>query len=358
MEHYFIGRQAIFGRNANVIGYELLFRDSETHGANITDGDQATSQVLFNSCMEVGLDALVGKYPAFINLTRSFLTGASPLPIPPKRVIIEVLEDIEPDQEVINGLVQLSKQGHIIAMDDFVFHDKYIPLLKLAHIVKVDILGVSREDLARQVEQLRPYKVKLLAEKVETYEELEYCKSLDFDYFQGYFICKPQVVSGKGMKSNRLAILKLLSRLQDPTTGMDELEKLIIQDVSLTYRLLRHINSVGYSLLHEIESIQHALQLLGTQMIRNWVSLILLSKIDGKPMELMKTALIRGKHCELLAETLRLANKNQYFTVGLFSALDAIMDKPMAALLAELPLAKEIKSALLNRSGELGAMLQ
>ncbi len=355
----FVGRQPIFDRKQEVVAYELLYRAGNVNNhAEFPDGDRATTEVIINSVLDIGLESIVGTHPAYFNLTGSFIRGDHPLPLNNSQVVLEILEDVEPDQHVIEGMRHLAEKNFIIALDDFVYSDKFVPLLELAHIVKLEVMGRSEDELRGRVEQLAPYQVKLLAEKVETHEEFEMCKALGFDYFQGYFLCKPHIIEGRSMPANRLVILSLLAKLQDPNADIEELEQLIVQDVSLTYRLLRFINSAAFALGKEVESVHRALILIGTNTIKKWVNLLLLARIDDKPRELMRTALIRGRMCELLADLHNHPrDRDQYFTCGLFSVLDALMDRPMAELLAELPLNNEVKLALLESEGEAGKVL-
>ncbi len=355
----FVGRQPIFNRKQEVVAYELLYRASnEGNFAEFADGDRATTEVIINSVLDIGLESIVGTHPAYFNLTGSFIRGDHPLPLDNRQVVLEILEDIEPDEHVINGMRQLAENQFIIALDDFVYNDKFVPLLEIAHIVKLEVMGKSETELSQKIAQLKPFEVKLLAEKVETHEEFEMCKALGFEYFQGYFLCKPHIIEGRSMPANRLVVLSLLAKLQDPNADIEELEQLIVQDVSLTYRLLRFINSAAFALGKEVESVHRALILIGTNTIKKWVNLLLLARIDDKPRELMRTALIRGRMCELLAGLHNHPrDRDQYFTCGLFSVLDALMDRPMADLLAELPLNSEVKEALLESKGEAGKVL-
>jgi c-di-GMP phosphodiesterase len=355
----FVGRQPIFNRKQEVVAYELLYRAGNVDNyAEFPDGDRATTEVIINSVLDIGLESIVGVHPAYFNLTGSFIRGDHPLPLDNNLVVLEILEDIKPDQHVIDGMRRLAANDFTIALDDFVYSNEIIPLLEMAHIVKMEVMGKSEADLRERIKQLEPYQVKLLAEKVETHEEFEMCKALGFEYFQGYFLCKPHIIEGRSMPANRLVILSLLGKLQDPNADIEELEQLIVQDVSLTYRLLRFINSAAFALGREVESVHQALLLIGTNTIKKWVNLLLLARIDDKPRELMRTALIRGHMCELLADLHNHPrDRDQYFTCGLFSVLDALMDQPMEQLLAELPLNSEVKRALLENEGEAGKVL-
>lgn len=358
LHNVFVGRQPIYDRNKQVVAYELLYRsDQSASEAGVTCGDSATAEVIINTFLELGLESLVGNHTAFINLTRSFITGERPLPFSNKQVVLEVLEDIAVDTAVVKGLTALVLRGYTIALDDFIYRPELEPLIKLAKIIKIDVLNMSSQQIAEQVARLRPFKAKLLAEKVESYEVLSTCHDLGFDYFQGYFFCKPNIVAGRALSANRLVILNLLAKLQNPEIDIKELEALIVQDVALTYRLLRYINSAFFGLRREVESVQRALVYIGIKAIRNWVSLLLMSRIDDKPQELINVALIRARMCEQLARHMQLEGEEQYFTIGLLSVIDAMMDQPMEKLLDAIPLATHIKDALLSGEGKGGLIL-
>lgn len=360
IEDFLIGRQPIYDRQQRVVAYELLYRThAAPEAAVFQDGDLATSQVILNSVLDIGLETLVGKKIAFINLTESFITGEIPLPLEPARVVLEVLETIRPTAEILQGLQRFVDEKFVIAMDDFVYHPEYEPLMPLVKIVKLDLMGVDEQELRRRVQQLAPYRLKLLAEKVESHETFQLCLELGFHLFQGFFFCKPKLVKGKRIPANRMVVLNLLAKLQDPNVEMKQLEQILIQDAALSYRLLGLINSASFNLRNPVESIHHAVAILGVKAIRNWVALLAMSRIDEKPPELMRTALVRARMCELLARQQGRVNQEQFFTVGLFSVLDALLDCPMDELLKDLPLARAVTDALLDySSGELGSTLQ
>jgi EAL and modified HD-GYP domain-containing signal transduction protein len=336
-----------------VYAYELLFRAASDNSAKFTDGDQATSDVIVNTFLEIGLDNIVGDRLAFINLTRAFFVGEHTISLPRDRVVLELLEDIEADEEVVNSVKRLSEQGYSIALDDFIYHESLQPLVQLADIVKIDIMAMSRDEIREHVEALRQHPLRLVAEKVETQEEHDYCMELGFDYFQGYFLAQPKVIQGQRLPNNRLAILKLLSRLQDPEITSKQLEELIAQDVAFSYRILRYVNSAAYAPPRKIESIHQAVVRLGLQTIRSWTALLAMSQVDNKPTELVVTAMIRGKMAEQMARALDAEQPDSFFTVGLFSALDALMDNSMEEILTQLPLADHIAQALLHKGGGL-----
>lgn len=358
MRHEFaIARQPIYDRGLGLYGYELLYRGRREDGAFVDDSDLATGDVLIRSFVDLGLKSLVGEGRAFINLTRRFFTGEQPVPLAPDQVVLEVLEDVPPDAEVVAGVRALAGQGYEIALDDFRYAPQYDPLLRLAHYVKLDIMAIGTRELPAEVERLRRFGCRLLAEKVETREEFELCKGLGFEYFQGYFFAKPDLVRGRALQSARHGLVRLLARLQDPQTEVEELEQLIMRDVALSYRLLRYVNNPYVGLSRRIDSIRQAILLLGLDQVRKLATLLLFSvHAEDSPPGLIALALARGRFCESLAPTRPEAGPN--FTVGLFSLLDAILDLPMEALLAELPLNEAAKAAILHGWGPSGAALR
>jgi EAL and modified HD-GYP domain-containing signal transduction protein len=357
MSDIYIGRQPIYDRKLHVYAYELLFRAASDNSANFTDGDQATTDVIVNTFLEIGLDNIVGNRLAFINLTRSFFVGEHTISLPKNRVVLELLEDIDADEEVIAGVKRLSEQNYTIALDDFIYHESLQPLVSLADLVKIDVMALNRDEIREHVSALRQHPLRLLAEKVETQEDFEFCRDLGFDYFQGYFFAQPKVIRGQRLPNNRLAILKLLSRLQDPGITPQQLEELISQDIAFSYRILRYVNSASLALPRKIESIHQAVVILGLQTIKTWTTLLAMSQVDNKPAELVVTAMVRGKMAEGLAKAMHAAQPESFFTVGLFSALDALMDNSMEEILTQLPLADHIASALLHRRGVHGDIL-
>ena len=354
----FVGRQPIYDRRLEVIAYEVLFRRGAVAQADVLDGDHATAQVLLNTFLEIGLDAVVGQQRAFINCTRGMLLQDMVQVFPPERVGIEVLEDIVVDSDLLVAVRGLATQGYLIALDDFHYQDALRPLLELADVVKLDICALDRPRLDEHVTLLRAYDVKLLAEKVETHDDFQYCKDLGFDYFQGYFFCRPDLITGRRTPLNRLALLQLLAELQRPEVEFRTLEALCSRDAALSYKLLRIINSAFYGLPRKVESIRHALHLLGLKTLTTWASLLLLARIDTKPHELLRTAMVRAKMCEQLGQAMGQDGSETFFLVGLFSVLDALLDHPLPEVLAALPLADAISQALLHHEGVLGATLR
>lgn len=353
----FIGRQPIFDDRMRVVAYELLFRDGTQNQAKVVDGERATARVVSNAFMELGFETVTGKHPAFVNMTREFLLNDFPRLFPPDRMMLEVLEDVLVDERLLDAIRGLKRDGYRIALDDFVFREQLASLVELADVVKVDIRAHTREGLTEQVRLLKPFGVRPLAEKVETHEELEVCKKLGFQWFQGYFLEKPQVLTGTRPPANRLAILRLLARINDPRADLDDIEGIVSTDVALSYKLLRYINSALFSTTDRVQSIRHALVYLGIRMVRAWVNLVILAGIVDKPHELIVTGMLRAKMCERLAVAAGNRQPDSAFTVGLFSILDALMDVPMGEILHDIPLAEDLVVALRDNLGPFGEFL-
>jgi len=359
MDNLFIARQPIYNREKGVIGYELLYRNDDINQANITDADLASCETILNSFMHIGIDNIVGSALAFINLPREFIVNEQLTPMFREQAVLEILEDIDVDESIIPGIQRLKSAGYQIALDDFVYDASHKPLVELADYIKIDVLAMDRSEIEQLVYTLKTCSAQLIAEKVESYEMFEFCYDLGFDLFQGYFFCRPEMLKQKSLPSNKLVILDLLGKLQDPDISPEKLETILVQDITLSYKLLRYINSAAFGLRREIDSIKDAIVLLGIDNLKNWISLILMSKVvETKPTELIITGMIRGKMCELLAEQYFPKVKPQMFIIGLFSVLDALMDQPLIELLDTVILSTEIKMALLDKTGIQGEIYQ
>lgn len=354
----FVGRQAIYAGDLKTYAYELLFRSSEMNFADVTDGESATAQLLMNAFTEIGLDRLVGDAPAFINVPESFLLLGHCSVLPIDRVVIEVLEDTRPTPEVLAAIKKLKTQGYTIALDDFVLGPELLPLVALADIVKVELPAISQDDLPRHVEQLRKFNLRLLSEKVESAEEFEFCKSLGFDYYQGYFFSRPSVVSGKKLPSNRLAMVRLIAQLQDPEVDFEEVVEIIQAEPAIAIRLLRFANSASMAMKRKIESIRHAATMAGLSRIKTIGSLVALSELGNeKPKEVIQMVLIRAKMAELLAYDSHLASSESAFLTGLFSGLEIMLNVPLADALEMASISEAIREAVNSRAGDLGMIL-
>jgi len=352
-----LARQPIFDRKMNVVAYELLCRDTDENRAIFSDADRASSQVMLRAFTDLAIEDVIGKHKAYINFTRKLL-DTSP-PFNRQQLVIEVLEGIEVDDKLVSRLANLRSEGYTIALDDFELNQETLPLLDHADIVKLDVLALSDGQLEEYVDFLQSYELTLLAEKVETYEMLEKCKSLGFDLFQGFFLSRPKLIKGRQISENRQAIMQLLAQLNDPATEVGEIETLISHDPVLSYKLLKLINSAAFNLVTEIESLRQAITLLGLLQIRSWVTLLAMSNISNKPLELSVTSMCRARFCQVLGLAITGQRRaDSHFTVGLLSTLDAFLDTPLEELLDKISLNAGLVKALLNHEGIEGKILK
>jgi c-di-GMP-related signal transduction protein len=351
----YVARQPIFDPKKNIFGYELLFRDSMENVFSGVDGNTATSKLLSNSFLNIGIDRLIGKGVAFINFTKDLLVNQLPKLFPNEQLVIEILENVEPDDEVIESCIELSKLGYTIALDDFFYYEGMEPLIALADIIKFDFVSMPINEISDIIGKLSKYNLKLLAEKVETNEEFEMALKMGFTYFQGYFFSKPEVFESKDISPSKITLLEIMMEVNRPDFEFSKIENIIARDVSISYKLLRYLNSAFFRRRNEISSIKQAIVLLGEREIKSFLSLIAMTKLsENKPDELMRSSIIRAKFCELLCKCIDSCNySSELFTLGLFSSIDAILDDSMEHIMAKLPLSENIKTALVNGDGEL-----
>src|SRR3954471_4078372 len=348
-----VARQPIFDRAESITGFEILYRSLT---GPFTDAEGATSTVIVQSLADIGLERLVGDSRAFINVTADFLLKVRPLPMPPERVVLELVGTHSADPELLGALRDARDAGFRIALDGFRYVPGLEPLLDLASVVKLDILALSGSALHKQVTELRGRGLTLIALKVESREEYDACRAMGFDGFQGYFFAEPAVVSGPTAPTHRLGAL---SELVAPgrQASFEEIERVISQDAGLSHKLVRLASSAFVGARQHVSSVRQALILLGTVAVRRWAMLLALSGLTDRPQHLLTVGLVRARLCELLADAHPLAVADRAFTVGLFSVVDALLGKPMQALLDELPFDSRITHALLDRDGPEGRVL-
>ena len=351
----YVARQPIFNQKKEIFGYELLFRDSKENVFSGINGNIASSSVLQNSFLNIGIDKLIGNGVAFINFTQELLINKLPTMFPYNQLVIEVLEDVEAKDEVVKSCIEMSEQGYIIALDDFLYNESLEPLIAVANLIKFDLRATSLDEVSGIMDKLHGYNLEYLAEKVETYEEFDQALKMGFKYFQGYFFSKPNIVEGNEISTKKFSLLQLMAEINQPYFEFSKVEEIISRDISISYKLLRYINSAYYKRVNEISSIQQAIVLLGEKMIRSFLSLVAMSDLaDHKPDELVRSSIVRAKFCELMANCVKpCKNSSELFTLGLFSSIDAILDDAMENIMSKLPLSDNIKNALVNRSGEL-----
>jgi len=357
----FVARQPIFDCNKNIFGYELLFR----HGlenffdAAHFDKDYASSKVLLDSVTVFDLKDLTRGKRAFLNFTARVLLSDLISAFSTDSIVIELLEDIPPYPPIVEACKKIKNQGYLIALDDFEYNPTYQPLINLADIIKVDFLATLGEERRNIIEKSGNKKIKFLAEKVETIEDYNQGLEMGYAYFQGYYFSKPIIVAGKDVPSIKVNLMQIFKEMQQPEINMDKLEKILERDLSLSFKLLRFINSAAFGMMTEIRSIRHALNMLGIIELKKWMTMILLSQLGSdKPDELMINSLIRAKFCELTAETIgQKSKKSDFFLMGLFSLIDAFLDRPISDILSDLPIPTEVKSAIMDQKGKMGETL-
>jgi len=355
MNQFSFARQPILTASLQLYAYEFLYRPTEDaqHRSH-----SITSEVLVSSIIDVGLDSATNDSLAFINMSYQDIMSPHIDALPTDKVILELLEDITPDEALITRVKELTEQGFRFALDDFIYSTDWDPLIELSEIIKLDLSVTSLEDNKALIHKLKDTNIVFLAEKVETYSDYEAYKSIGCTLFQGYFLCKPEVIKGTTLSANSVSKSKLLSIINQANISFDELEATIEQDPSLAYTLLKYLNSAQFAFSNPIESIKQAVVILGVDNIKKWATLVTLRNMSSKPSELLRLALVRARLAELLAINAQQTNSNRFFLSGLLSVLDALLDAPLDSVIKSIALDPEINTALLNHQGEIGHTLK
>lgn len=354
MNDVLFARQPIFDEDDEVEGYELLFRGA---AAGMPDGDYMTARVIVGAVVDVGLDNVIGHRDAFINCTEALLLSEMLTSLPPQRVVLELLEDVTMTPQVFDAVRSLRNQGYRFALDDFTWRPGAEALVTLAEYIKLDVRALGIDGVAEQLRYLKGFRGTIVAEKVETPEERRACAELGCHLFQGYYLQRPEIVRGGSLSPSKQSVLKLVSRIYEPDVGLPELERIISSDVGLSYRILRIINSAYFHMPREVTSIRQALSLLGLRFTRQWVSLLALADLGDAPAEVITGACVRARMCERLAEISGRPDTDPFYLSGLFSMLDAVVQRPLPEVVTDLPLAQEVQAALLGQPGPIGEAL-
>lgn len=353
----FVARQPIFDRSENVFGYELLFRDGLENCFHAADSD-AASRSTVDSSLLMGIDLLCEGRRAFVNCTRDVLLRDYVMLLPSSHTIVEVLESVAADEAILTACQRLKEAGYLIALDDFVANDPRVALIELADIIKVDLRRTTEQERGVMVKRYGPWQRRMLAEKVETRQELVVARDQGFLYFQGFFFRRPEVMATHEIPANRVNYLRMLQAVAQESLDLREIEKIIKGEASLCYRLLRYLNSALFAFSNEIHSVRHALSMMGEREIRRWVRLVAtLGAAQQKSSELVLSALVRARFCELLGSRVPHGDSDLFF-LGLLSLMDVILEIPMTSLVEKVPLDREIKSVLLGGGNRLRPIYQ
>ena len=357
MSEIYLARQPIFENDFKLHGYELLYRYGDVSLSALDSEDVATSQVFLAALVDIGLDKLSADVPVYIKLNREYLDATGKIPLSPDDVVLEVMATTCANQALDEKLSALVDEGFKLLCDQYAADLLAEETLSYFSEIKCNLSQLDENQLRLAVSQAKENDCRLLATGVENYQAIPHLLGLGFDYFQGFFLSKPQLQHQGVVPTNLLPVVQTLARLLDPAMQLQDLSAIISADVSLSYRVLRLIKSAHYA-VNNIESVSHAIVYLGRDAIKNLLITILLSRIEDKPAELTRLALVRAKMCEVMAQHVQLDDVHCYFTLGLLSVLDAMLDLSMQQLVAQLPVDTDIKQALVDRQGIMGQTLQ
>lgn len=349
----FVARQPIYDREKRIKAYELLFRTGGSDVFPDIDGETATSSLLSSSFFTVGIDKVGAGKLVFINFTEDLIQKGIPQLFPSDKMIVEILENVRPSPQIVASCQELKNKGYELALDDFVYSEKFHELLELSDIIKIDFRLTPIETIEGLLDTLRQYDCRLLAEKVETYEEFNKAVDLGFDYFQGYFFSKPEVLKNTDLSGSQMSMMQLIFQVNSTEFDVEALEKLVAQDVSITYKLLNYINSAHFARIQPISSIRQAISFLGEKGFKLFVTLIATSKLgESKPDELVRISIVRARFLELIGIELK-RDSSELFLLGLFISIDAMLDQRIENIMKKMPLSDNISSALVEQRGDL-----
>jgi len=357
----FIARQPIFTKHKTLYAYELLYRGKkETSLPNDESGNKAAKNVLFSEFLAEGLESISDSRPCFISFTRDLLLQDIPAAFPKSQVIVEVHENVALTPDILAICRKLKDEGYTIALDGFVYDPGMEPFVRIADIVKMDYPTAPNKILRESMDRLSEHKVKLLAKKVHSYDDFAKANRMGFTYFQGYFFCQPEKNRKAEIDSSKVSLVRLLAEINSKTTTRQRVVEIIQGDVTLSYKILKYINSSYFYRLNKIDSVPHAIAYLGDVELRRFVILMLISSVGSdKPSEALRLALVRAKMVELLAKETELNNKaDEIFLLGLFSLLSALLDTTMDKIAEQLSLSDQLKDCLVSKSGPYAPYLE
>lgn len=354
--YFYAARQPILDREKNLFAYELLFRDGLDNAFPNIDGDEATSRMIEGSQFNFGLDDFIDDKRGFINFTLDTLLKKFPSMLPKEQVVIEILETVQPGKRLLQECILLKEQGYIIALDDYIHQPVWRHFYPYVDIIKIDFRETSQETIIEVLKAVADFPhIKLLAEKVETNEEFQSALDMGFSYFQGYFFSKPEMMQSKSLSPAQMTLAELLYETSKSEMDLVKITQIFERDINLSYKLLRYSNSAVFKRRSEIETIKQAIIVLGQVELKKLLSVLFTSQVSTeKPAELMRLAMTRARFAEGIATLHNQTDTAKAFLAGMMSLIDAILDEPMSSILVKLPLAKEIKDALIGEPGLLG----
>ena len=356
----FIARQPILNVHKKLFGYELLYRGVDDYALANVSGERATASLLSSAFLTKDIKEISSFRPCFINFTQDLIEKNIPASFPKSQIIIEVLESVQPTKRVVSVCRRLREEGYQIALDDFVFNRKLLPMIELASIIKIDVRLTPLDTIFKTLNLLSNYNVKLLAEKVETQSDFERASKLGFTYFQGYFFSRPEKIEIKELSAVKINMLQLLHEVAKQSTTFSKLNDIISNDIAISYKLFRFLNSAYFSRLQKVKTVKHAIAYLGEKELRRFLMLVIISEIASEnPSELVRLVLVRAKFCEMLGQASPYADlSSELYLTGLFSALDTMLGTTMQKAITDLPINNLVKEALIEGEGICSAFLK
>ena len=349
----FVARQPILDGKEKTVAYEVLFRNGIENEFPDVEGDKATFRIIADTFLSSGFKEITNGKKAFINFPRNLIVNMAPRFLPKEQIVVEILENVSAEEKVLDSVRRLKKDGYMIVLDDFMFLDGLEPLVESANMVKVDFKLMSLTEIQATLEMLKPYSnLKFVAEKIETYDQFEQAKDLGFTYFQGFFFARPRLLKSRTIPISENNLFRMISEVSKEEADFSKVSSVIQNDVAVSLRLLRLVNSAYYRRLSRIDSVRDAVTMLGQDRIKQFIMMLFAADIaKGKADELIKVSISRARMAEEAGTLLNMRfSRDELFTLGLFSNVDAMLGIRMEDLVTQLPFSDKINDALLRKN--------